>query len=183
MNKRAFLVLSTVSFLLTASAVNAQKNKPVSSMKVSSQSFTNGDTIPKEFTADGIDVSPPLKWSKAPEGTRSLALTCEDPDAPRGTWFHWIIFNMPSDKTSLEKDIKKNPKLTEGTVQGTNDFRKIGYNGPSPPKGPKHHYNFKVFALKKKLDLKPGCSKLQFYKAIQGNVLGKGVLTGTYQRL
>ena len=151
-------------------------------LKVTSDAFTNGSTIPKEYTADGKDLSPSLKWSTPPAKTKSLALTCEDPDAPVGTWFHWIVYNIPPQSEGLSKNIEKVAKLKNGSVQGSNDFRKLGYNGPAPPKGPVHHYNFKVFALKKKLSLKPGATKSQFYKSIKGLVLAKGTLTGTYQR-
>ncbi len=153
-------------------------------IKVSSSSFTKDSTMPKKFTGDGEDLSPSISWDREgiPKKTRSIAVTCEDPDAPVGTWFHWIVYNIPPEAKGLEENLAKKPVLKDGIKQGSNDFRKIGYNGPAPPRGPIHHYNFKVFALKDKLSLKPGCDKKQFYRAIEGKILGQGKITGVYQR-
>lgn len=175
----SFFLLVSLTFCFSSSA---KANSDDATIKISSKSFTSGGTIPKDYTADGKDISPELSWSSPPKGTKSFALTCEDPDAPAGTWFHWIVFNIPADTQNLKSNMSKKPKLKNGVIQGSNDFRKSGYNGPSPPKGPAHHYNFKLFALDSKLKLKPGCTKQQFYKAIKDKVLGQGVVTGIYQR-
>lgn len=173
----AFLMLLAISIPALAKASSEAEK-----LTVSSKAFTEGSTIPKEFTADGNDVSPGITWSEVPKGTKSLAITCEDPDAPAGTWFHWIVYDIPPTTTRMKQGVVKRPDLPEGIKQGTNDFGKSGYNGPSPPKGPVHHYHFKVFALDSKLSLKAGADKRAFYSAIKGKVLGQGMLTGLYQR-
>ena len=175
----ALIISICSSCILSATAIAKDET---SQIEVSSESFTTGGTIPREYTADGKDISPQLSWSDPPAGTKSLALTCEDPDAPAGTWFHWIIFNISPETKKLKENMEKTKNPGGGIAQGANDFNKIGYNGPSPPKGPVHHYNFKLFALNSKLKLKPGCSKEEFYKAIKGKILGEGKVTGIYQR-
>lgn len=174
------LILS-VSFS-ALSAPNLAAETTPAKIVVSSASFTKGSTIPKKHTADGKDISPSISWDGIPEGSKSIAMTCEDPDAPSGTWFHWIIYNIAPTTKSLKENIAKKPALAKGMKQGSNDFRKVGYNGPSPPRGKAHHYNFKVFALNEKLALKEGCNKREFYKAIKGKVLGRGQITALYQR-
>lgn len=173
----AIMISALFSFLIITPAI-AKEVK----LNVTSSSFTEGSTIPKKFTADGKDVSPALKWSKPPAGTKVMALTCEDPDAPVGTWFHWIIYNIPAQTSELKENISKMGMLKNGITQGSNDFRKLGYNGPSPPRGPRHRYQFKIFALSDKLTIKAGSSKKDFYKAIKGKVIATGMLTGIYQR-
>jgi len=149
---------------------------------VTSPSFQNGGNIPKKFTCDGADVSPELHWTSLPAGTQSLALIADDPDAPVGTWTHWVLFDLPAQTTSLPENVPKVDELPSGGRQGRNDFRKIGYGGPCPPPGKPHRYFFKLYALDKKLDLKPGASKQDVEQAIQGHILGQAELMGRYQR-
>jgi Raf kinase inhibitor-like YbhB/YbcL family protein len=149
---------------------------------ISSPSFQNGANIPKKFTCDGADVSPELHWSSPPAGTQSFALIADDPDAPVGTWTHWVLFDLPAETTSLPENVPKVDELPTGGRQGRNDFRKIGYGGPCPPPGKPHRYFFKLYALDKKLNLKPGASKQEVEQAMQGHILAKAELMGKYQR-
>jgi Raf kinase inhibitor-like YbhB/YbcL family protein len=149
---------------------------------ISSTGFENGGDIPRKFTCDGADVSPELSWTEPPLGTQSFTLIADDPDAPSGTWTHWVLFDLPLATSSLAEGVTKIDELPGGERQGRNDFRKIGYNGPCPPPGKPHRYFFKVYALKGKLDLKPGASRQEVEQAMQGLVLGQAEWTGKYRR-
>ncbi len=150
-------------------------------LEMTSTAFENQGMIPKKYTCDGEDVSPALKWTQGPEGTVSYALISDDPDAPGGTWVHWVLYNLPASITLLPEAVPITKTLLDGGVQGTNDFRKIGYGGPCPPGGT-HRYFFKIYALDKMLDLQPGVTKAQLEKAIQGHILAEGHLMGKYKR-
>jgi hypothetical protein len=149
---------------------------------LTSTAFTEGGTIPRKHTCDGEDVSPPLIWDNVPGGTKSFALICDDPDAPMGTWVHWVLFNLPADTRSLPEAVPPDKELPSGARQGTNDFRKIGYGGPCPPPGKPHRYFFKLYALDTTLDLPAGSTKAQVVKAMDGHVLAEGQLMGKYGR-
>jgi len=149
---------------------------------IASTSFPNGGDIPKKFTCDGADVSPELSWTEPPAGAQSFALIADDPDAPGGTWTHWVLFDVPPATTSLPEGVSKIDELPGGERQGRNDFRKIGYNGPCPPPGKPHRYFFKLYALDGKLNLKPGASKQEVEQAMQGHVLGGAEWMGRYKR-
>jgi len=149
---------------------------------ISSPSFQNGKDIPKKFTCDGEDVSPALSWTDPPPGSKSFALIADDPDAPRGTWTHWVLFDLPSATTSLPEGIPKVGELPNGARQGVNDFPKIGYGGPCPPPGKPHRYFFKLYALDTKLNLKAGASKQEVEQSMQNHILGKVELMGKYGR-
>ncbi len=151
-------------------------------IRLTSTAFAEGGTIPRKHTCDGADVSPPLAWDNVPEGTRSFALICDDPDAPMGTWVHWVLFNLPADARSLPEAVPTEKELPGGARQGTNDFRKIGYGGPCPPPGKPHRYFFKLYALDTTLDLPAGSTKAQVVKAMEGHVLAEGQLMGKYGR-
>jgi Raf kinase inhibitor-like YbhB/YbcL family protein len=151
-------------------------------IRLSSPAFQEGETIPRAHTADGKNVSPRLAWGDAPEGTASFALVCEDPDAPRGTWTHWVLFNLPADTRELPEGVPPEATLASGARQGKNDFKKIGYGGPSPPPGKPHRYFFKLFALDTMLDLPAGATRDQLLAAMKGDVLAEGQLMGTYGR-
>jgi Raf kinase inhibitor-like YbhB/YbcL family protein len=159
----------------------APKGGKVMPMELTSPAFREGETIPKKYTADGQDVSPPLRWTDPPGGTKSFALICDDPDAPRGTWVHWVLFNVP-DVRELDEGVPPEKELSSGARQGKNDFGKVGYGGPSPPAGKPHHYFFKLFAVDGMLDLKAGATKAQLLAALEGHVLGEGKLMGLYGR-
>lgn len=149
---------------------------------ISSPSFPNGGEIPRKFTCDDADVSPELAWTQAPAGTQSFALIADDPDAPVGTWTHWVLFDLPANTDNLSENISKVDELPNQARQGRNDFRKIGYNGPCPPPGKPHRYFFKLYALSAKLNMRPGASKQEIEQAMQGHVLGRAEWMGKYQR-
>jgi Raf kinase inhibitor-like YbhB/YbcL family protein len=151
-------------------------------IELTTNAFREGETIPKPYTADGKDVSPPLQWGEPPAGTKSFALICDDPDAPRGIWVHWVVYHLPAALRKLDEGVPTQPDLPNGGKQGKNDFGKIGYGGPAPPKGKPHRYLFKLYALDASLDLPPGATKEQLVKAMAGHVLGEGQLMGTYGR-
>jgi Raf kinase inhibitor-like YbhB/YbcL family protein len=151
-------------------------------LDLTSTAFAPGDTIPKKHTGDGADTSPPLTWTDPPAGTKSFAVICDDPDAPRGTWVHWVVFNLPADARGLEEGVPATEKLANGARQGKNDFRKLGYGGPAPPPGKPHRYVFKLYALDAPLDLPAGATKDQVVTAMKGHVLAEGELMGKYGR-
>jgi Raf kinase inhibitor-like YbhB/YbcL family protein len=146
-------------------------------MRLVSPAFDEGAAIPKKFTGDGMDVSPPLTWTDAPREARSFALICDDPDAPRGTWVHWVLFNMPADASRLEEGGQ-----AAGARQGKNDFGKLGYGGPAPPRGKPHRYQFKLYALDTTLPLPDGSTKQQVEGAMKGHIVADAQLMGTYGR-
>jgi Raf kinase inhibitor-like YbhB/YbcL family protein len=150
--------------------------------KISSTAFQNGSDIPKKFTCEDADVSPPLSWTGAPRNVQSFALIADDPDAPAGTWTHWFIYDLPANVTELEESLSKIDKLPNEARQGRNDFRKLGYGGPCPPPGKPHRYFFKLYALDTKLNLAPGASRQDVEQAIQGHLLGQAELMGKYSR-
>lgn len=148
---------------------------------ITSKAFTDGGMIPREYTCDGSNVSPALSWTGVPEGAKSLALICDDPDAPMGTWVHWVLFNIPSSADGLPGAIPPDKTLKNGAKHGINDFRKYGYGGPCPPGGT-HRYYFKLYALDTELALAPGISKEALLTAMQGHILAEGRLMGKYKR-
>lgn len=151
-------------------------------MHLESPAFQAGQSIPKEFTCEGADHSPVLHWSNTPENTRSFALIVDDPDAPSGTWVHWVVYNLPATTQSLPQGVTKSEKLQGGGVQGMNDFKRIGYGGPCPPPGKPHRYFFKLYALDTELNLKPGAKKAEVEQAMRGHILANAELIGTYGR-
>lgn len=159
----------------------AQRGRTMA-LAISTTSFPNGGDIPKKFTCDGADVSPELSWGGAPSATQSFTLIADDPDAPVGTWTHWVLYDLPASASSLTEGVSKIDELGSGGRQGRNDFRKIGYGGPCPPPGKPHRYFFKLYALDAKLNLKPGATKQEVEHAMQGHVLAQAELIGRYKR-
>lgn len=151
-------------------------------MKISSSSFSAGERIPKKFTCDGPDASPKLDWTEPPAKTQSFALIVDDPDAPAGTWVHWVLFDLPADARELAEGVAKQEQLTNGARQGRNDFGKIGYGGPCPPPGNPHRYFFKLYALNAKLGLKGGATKADVEDAMKGHILAHAEMIGKYSR-
>jgi Raf kinase inhibitor-like YbhB/YbcL family protein len=150
---------------------------------LTSAAFRDGAGIPVKYTCDGVDVSPPLSWSGAPAGTGGFALIVDDPDAPAGTWVHWVLYNLPAAVFELPENIAKVESLDlDGARQGRNDFRRPGYGGPCPPPGPAHRYFFKLYALAAPLTLKAGAQKRDVEAAMEGHVLATAQLMGTYGR-
>jgi Raf kinase inhibitor-like YbhB/YbcL family protein len=150
-------------------------------ISVTSTAFTDSMTIPKQYTCEGKDMSPPVAWSGIPAGTKSEALILDDPDAPNGTWTHWIIWNIPPSVTSLDEGLAKTATVA-GMKQGQNSWPKTGYNGPCPPPGNAHRYYFTVFALDKILDLPDNSNRAALESAMQGHILSQGQLLGMYAK-
>jgi Raf kinase inhibitor-like YbhB/YbcL family protein len=150
-------------------------NKPV--LTVSSNAFENNALIPSKYTCDGENISPQIKWSKGPEGTKTFVLICDDPDAPSKVWVHWLIFNIPP----INHEIPENSAFIKGANYGTTDFGKTTYGGPCPPSGT-HHYRFKIYALDSELKLNTGASKEAMEGAMKGHILAQGKLIGLYAR-
>lgn len=147
-----------------------------------SSAFSQGEPIPAKYTQDGEDVSPPLSWQGTPADTRSLALVCEDPDAPMGTWTHWLLYGMAGEQTRLPENVPAAERLSDGARQGLNDFRGVGYGGPAPPPGKPHRYFFKLYALDAAIQLAPRATRRELLQAMEGHVLATGQMMGTYQR-
>jgi Raf kinase inhibitor-like YbhB/YbcL family protein len=148
---------------------------------ITSSAFKDGATIPRKFTCDGADVSPPLAWSGLPAGAQSLALIMDDPDAPGGDWVHWLLYDLPAGAGGLMEDIGQSGAEPGGGVQGNNSWRRSDYGGPCPPSGT-HRYFFSLFALDTRLNLGPGLTRLQVEQAMEGHVMGQGQLMGRYSR-
>ena len=151
-----------------------------------SEAFASEAAIPSRYTCDGEDVSPGLSWSDAPANTEAFAMILDDPDAPGGTFTHWLLYNVPPSLSSLPEGVPNDaaPPVAAGQAahQGLNDFGTLGYGGPCPPPGAAHRYNFTLYALDETVDLAPGASKQRLLEAMQGHILGEGRLIGTYSR-
>jgi Raf kinase inhibitor-like YbhB/YbcL family protein len=146
-----------------------------------SSAFSDGGRIPSKYTCDGKDTSPPLSWTGIPAAGKSLALTCDDPDAPRGLWVHWVVFDLPPSATGLPEGVPATLEISGGGRQGKNDFGKIGYGGPCPPSGT-HRYVFTLYALDSTLGLPAGAARQDLLAAMRNRALGEATLTGTYSR-
>jgi hypothetical protein len=155
---------------------------PAGDFKLTSSAFQADTTTPRKHTCDGQNISPPLAWSQPPTGTKAFALIVDDPDAPGGTWVHWVLYDLPGEARSLPEAVPKQNELSSGARQGRNDFPSVGYGGPCPPPGPAHHYHFKLYALDGKLGLNSGATKTEVEKAMRGHILGEGHLVGRYGR-
>ena len=179
-----FLIVTLAVPVLFSSAQARTSSKGQSNMAftVRTADFAHGANIPQTFTCDGEDRSPALEWNGAPAGTKAFALIADDPDAPVGTWVHWVIYNIPAGAHSLTGGVEKKEQLADGARQGWNDFRKIGYNGPCPPPGKAHRYFFKLYALSAQLTLAPGATKAEVERAMGGHILGQAEWMGKYER-
>lgn len=150
-------------------------------MIIENPAFKNNERIPSKYTCDGDNMSPELRWNRAPKESKTFALVMDDPDAPMGVFTHWVIFNIPSSENGLPENVPTDGKLPNGSVQGRTDFGRIGYGGPCPPSGV-HRYRFRIYALNTSLNLPVGTTKQQVLKAIQGHVLADAELIGLYSR-
>jgi len=147
-----------------------------------SPQFNDGGDIPRQFTCDGEDISPILRWDGAPPATKSFCLVTEDPDAPMGTFIHWVLYDLPENTRDLPQNLPKRKELPNGARQGRNDFGRIGYGGPCPPPGPAHRYYFRLFALDTRLGLAPGVTRAELDRAMKSHVLAQTALMGRYKR-
>jgi Raf kinase inhibitor-like YbhB/YbcL family protein len=178
--------------LLISLAINVEA--AMAEFKLSSPSFQNNQPMPAKYTGEGQDASPALKWEGAPPATKSFALICDDPDAPGGSWVHWVIYNISAPQQALPEGVSKAESVrweisdASGSAagaarQGMNDFGKVGYGGPMPPRGHGvHHYHFRLFALDTELKLAPRVTRKQLESAMKGHVVAQTELVGTYQR-
>ena len=151
-------------------------------LELTSPAFKEAELVPKKYTCDGADLSPQLRWAGLPKGTQSIALIADDPDAPVGTWVHWVIFNIPAGQHELPEGVPPQEVFPNGARQGLNDFKRVGYGGPCPPPGKPHRYYFKLYALDVNLDMKPRATKAQVVEAIKGHILGEAQLMGRFGR-
>jgi Raf kinase inhibitor-like YbhB/YbcL family protein len=184
-----FGAMTMISIAVAAFAVGAHaapKKRPHMAITVTSPAFKSGKAIPKKHSCDGEDVSPALSWSALPKETASVVVVMDDPDAPAGTWVHWVLFNLPGDSKGVAEGLPKSETLPNGAIQGrcwgVDEFERNGYFGPCPPPRRLHHYHFKVYALDRKLDLKPAASKHDVLITARGHILAEGELVGTYKR-
>lgn len=186
---RSLMAVALFSLTLMGCATHPQPaaQSPVANtpdkteIKLTSTAFKEGGPIPRAYTCDGVNVSPPLEWSGVPKTAKTLAIVCDDPDAPGGTWVHWVLYNLPVENIGLVENLPATEKLASGGFQGANDFQKIGYGGPCPPSGT-HHYDFKIYALDSDLPLKAGATKAELLKAMEGHIVLQGQLMGMYKR-
>ena len=151
-------------------------------LTLSSSAFKSGAEIPRRHTCEGADLSPALAWDGAPAGTKGFALIADDPDAPVGTWVHWVVYDLSANTSKLPEGLPTTDSLSGGGRQGLNDFRKTGYGGPCPPPGKSHRYFFKLYALDAPTNLKPRATKADVLRASEGHVLAQAELMGTYER-
>jgi Raf kinase inhibitor-like YbhB/YbcL family protein len=154
---------------------------PETAFELTSTAFAHEEPIPQKYTCDGQDISPPLQWSDPPQGTQSLALICDDPDAPVGTWVHWVLYNLPAEARALPEAVPPQGELPDGSRHGQNSWRRLDYGGPCPPSGT-HRYFFKLYALDTILDLEVGEGKKQILQAMEGHILAQAELMGVYSR-
>lgn len=170
------LFILSISACTSIDGQKVQESESEMAIRILSSAFAEGEVIPRKYTCDAENISPPLNWSDLPEGTVSLALIMDDPDAPAGTWVHWVLYNIPPNQNGLKEGV-----MGAG-VEGENTSGKLSYGGPYPPKGPAHRYYFKIYALDTMLDLKQGANKGEVEQAMQGYILAQGQLMGRYQR-
>lgn len=150
-------------------------------LSLSSGAFQYGEKIPLKYTCDGEDISPPLEWNNVPQGTQSLALIADDPDAPVGTWVHWVLYNMPNETRALPEAVPPDANLADKSRHGKNSWGRLGYGGPCPPGGT-HRYFFKLYALDAIIELSAGASKEQLLEAMKEHILAEAELMGSYSR-
>lgn len=158
-----------------------QTPSPGNVFKLTSNAFTEDQPIPRQYTCDGVNVSPGLEWTGVPKTAMTVAIIADDPDAPSGTFTHWLLYNLPSETMGMVENLPATGNLKAGGQQGENDFQKIGYGGPCPPSGT-HRYFFKIYALDDELPLKAGAKRAEVEKAMEGHIVGQSQLMGTYKR-
>jgi len=183
---RTIIMIVSVCMLVLACAAPSKSNTAAapdssSGMALASASFTAGDSIPRRYTLYGENLTPDLTWDKVPEGTKSFALECRDPDAPGGSFVHWVLFNMPENARCLPEGLPRDSTLPLGGKQGTNSFHRVGYDGPKPPNGT-HRYYFDLYALAGMLDLDQTATAGRLQQAMKGHVLAHASLMGKYKK-
>jgi Raf kinase inhibitor-like YbhB/YbcL family protein len=182
LRKLVLLLPAMAGVLLAGVAWPQREGVTAMSFSAKTTAFPPGGDIPSQYTCDGADKSPPLSWSGPPEGTKTFALIADDPDAPAGTWVHWVAYDIPASTAQLPEGVPKTQGIAGGGMQGKNDFQKIGYGGPCPPPGKPHRYYFKLYALDNQLNLPAGSTKKDVERAIEGHVKAQAEVMGRYQR-
>lgn len=191
--KRSYLIIAVICIVIIVAGVflyfiggeeemDIGKDIQADGLEISSPSFSNGETIPSKYTSDGQDISPPLNISGADGET--LVIIMDDPDAPGGTFTHWLIWNIPAETQEISEGIPQQERVSElgNAAQGANDFGEIGYGGPKPPKGERHEYRITVYTLDKKLNLSPGATKKELKESMEDQILQKNRISGFYER-
>ena len=183
---RLWIACLTLLFIATGIPAGCGPEEPPPNpdeiwLQVHSTAFQEVENIPTKYTCDGDDISPQIGWQEPPAGTQSLVLIVDDLNAPGGVFTHWVVYNMPPTRLELPEAVPTDSRLEDGTLQGRNDFNKIGYGGPCPPSGT-HRYYFKLYALDTTLALGPGATKKQVERAMEGHVLVQAQLMGRYAR-
>ena len=163
-------------------AAPSQTPVPFAILVLAASAFSEGEPIPLRYSCDGEDISPSLAWSGVPQGTETWVVIMDDPDAPRGTWDHWVVFNIPADVRGLEEAQPDTAQLPNGGVHGKNSWGKAKYGGPCPPRGPAHNYRFFLYAVDINLELPAGASKKDVLQAVDGHIVGESILKGTFAR-
>ncbi len=179
-----WFLISTGVLILGLTIVSTkigQKGGQAMAFELTSPAFPSGGAIPRQYTCDGKNISPPLQWNDPPSDTQSFALIADDPDAPMGTWVHWVLFNVPASTRALPEAVPPEAELSDGSRHGRNSWRRLGYGGPCPPSGT-HRYFFKLYALDTVLSLSAGASKEQLLQAMKGHILMQIELMGVYTR-
>ncbi|CAD7775828.1 Phosphatidylethanolamine-binding protein [Candidatus Methanoperedenaceae archaeon GB50] len=177
-----FLLVSCGCVGMESDHARDREGDMMNEISVSSDAFEDDGMIPAEYTCDGENVSPQISWTGIPAGSKSIVLIVDDPDAPGGTFTHWVVYNIPPDVVELPRGVERQGALPSGCVRGVTDFGSIGYGGPCPPPGKPHRYHFKVYALDEKLSLGGGSTKDEVEAAMEGHVLAMGELVGRYGR-
>ena len=170
-----------VLVLIVAADVRGQQGAS-SKIELTTTSFTPGGFMPKRFTCEAADVSPALSWTDPPAGTESFAIIEDDPDAPSGTFVHWLVYDLPAAYRRLPEGLSGNDQMAGGGRQGTNDFSRTGYSGPCPPPGKPHRYFIRVYALDAKTNLRPAATRAELGAAMQGHILAQAELMGRFKR-
>jgi Raf kinase inhibitor-like YbhB/YbcL family protein len=175
------VVSSVLVFVLNLPLAAGVLGKPMATFQLKTSAFSNGGVIPSKFTCDAADVSPALSWNDPPAGTKSFALIMDDPDARAGTWVHWVLYDLSASVRELPEGVPKTKDLEIGARQGSNDFRRIGYGGPCPPRGTTHRYSFRLYALDRHTQLPAGAAKSDLEHAMKGHILAQSELIGRFQ--
>jgi Raf kinase inhibitor-like YbhB/YbcL family protein len=181
MRRLHIAVSSALVLILSPLLAATVRGKAVSTFQLKSSAFSKGSAIPPKFTCDGSDVSPVLTWNDPPTATKAFALIMDDPDAPGGTWVHWVLYDLPPNVRELPEGVPKTKDLQIGARQGMNDFRRVGYGGPCPPRGVSHRYSFRLYALDQPTQLPAGASKGDLERAMKNHIMGQSELIGRFQ--
>lgn len=175
--KRSLVI---VFVFLAASGLSGKD--PIGKLGLKTTAFAPGGAIPARFTCAGENISPSLSWNQPPSGTRSFVLIVDDPDAPSGTWVHWVVYNLPAATRQLPEHVPAGRPIAGGGEQGVNDFPKDGYGGPCPPPGRPHRYFFRLYALDTTLALHARAQRVEVESGMKGHILAQGELMSTFGR-